>query len=125
MTTRILFEGTRAIGVEYRQGGETKIARAAKEVLLCRRHHQLAAAPDAVGHRRAGRIGGARHHGDVPLPGVGKNLQDHVAALIVYGRNGGGPVHRNLRLDRLALSSRRAYFGTGFTTDLPGGLTAF
>ena len=35
LATRVVFEGTRAIGVEYRQGGETKIARAAKEVLLC------------------------------------------------------------------------------------------
>ncbi len=60
------------------------------------------------------------------LPGVGKNLQDHVAALIVYGRNGGGPVQKNLRLDRIALSlAQGAMFGTGFTTDLPGGLIGF
>ena len=70
----------------------------------------------------------SRH--DIPvkiaLPGVGKNLQDHVAALIVYGRNGGGPVQKNLRLDRIALSlAQGAMFGTGFTTDLPGGLIGF
>jgi choline dehydrogenase/4-pyridoxate dehydrogenase len=60
------------------------------------------------------------------LPGVGKNLQDHVAALVVYGRNGGGPVQKNLRLDRIALSlAQGAMFGTGFTTDLPGGLIGF
>ena len=60
------------------------------------------------------------------MPGVGKNLQDHVAALVVYGRNGGGPVQKNLRLDRIALSlAQGALFGTGFTTDLPGGLIGF
>ena len=62
----------------------------------------------------------------VPLRGVGKNLQDHVAALITYARREGGPLHRNMRLDRLAAELVRGYvFGTGFTTDLPGGITAF
>ncbi len=32
--TRILFEGKRAVGVEYRQGGNTRIIRARKEVVL-------------------------------------------------------------------------------------------
>jgi 4-pyridoxate dehydrogenase len=62
----------------------------------------------------------------VPLAGVGKNLQDHAVALMLYGRSSPGPVHRNMRLDRLALEMGRGYlFGTGFTTDLPGGITAF
>ena len=30
-----MFDGARATGVEYRQGGEIKVAHAAKEVLLC------------------------------------------------------------------------------------------
>jgi choline dehydrogenase/4-pyridoxate dehydrogenase len=125
-TTRVLFEGARAVGVEYTQGGETKTARAAKEVLLCGgtiNSPQLLmlsgiGAPDEL----------AAHDIAVKsaLPGVGKNLQDHVAALIVYGRNGGGPVQKNLRLDRIALSlAQGALFGTGFTTDLPGGLIGF
>lgn len=126
LTTRVLFEGIRATGVEYRQDGETKVARAAKEVLLCGgtiNSPQLLmlsgiGAPDEL----------AEHNIPVKiaLPGVGKNLQDHVAALIIYGRNGGGPVQKNLRLDRIALSlAQGALFGTGFTTDLPGGLVGF
>lgn len=35
MATRVLFEGTRAVGVEYRQNGTTKTARAEAEVILC------------------------------------------------------------------------------------------
>ena len=31
------------------------------------------------------------------LPGVGKNLQDHVAALLVYGRRDESPLLRNMR----------------------------
>jgi choline dehydrogenase/4-pyridoxate dehydrogenase len=62
----------------------------------------------------------------VPLSGVGRNLQDHVAALVLYARKSPGPVHRDMRLDRLALAVAQGYiFGTGFATDLPGGITAF
>lgn len=125
-TTRILFEGTRAVGVEYVQNGKTLTARADREVLLCGgtiNSPQLLmlsgiGAPDHL----------ATHNIAVKsaLPGVGQNLQDHVAALITYARNGGGPVQRNLRIDRLAVELARGYlFGTGFTTDLPGGLNAF
>ena len=62
----------------------------------------------------------------VPLSGVGKNLQDHVAALVTYARRQGGPFLQNMRLDRLALSIAQGFvFGTGFATNLPGGPTAF
>lgn len=125
-TTRVLFEGTRAIGVEYVRNGKTLTARADREVLLCGgtiNSPQLLmlsgiGAPDHL----------ATHNIAVTaaLPGVGKNLQDHVAALITYARNGGGPVQHNLRIDRLAVELARGYlFGTGFATDLPGGLNAF
>ena len=33
--TRILFEGKRAVGVEYRQGKELRQIRARREVILC------------------------------------------------------------------------------------------
>ncbi len=126
LANRVMFDGVRATGVEYRQGGEIKVAHAAKEVLLCGgtvNSPQLLmlsgiGAPDEL---KAQNIAVKS-----AVPGVGKNLQDHVAALVVYGRNGGGPVQRNLRVDRLAMElARGALFGTGFTTDLPGGLIGF
>jgi choline dehydrogenase-like flavoprotein len=62
----------------------------------------------------------------VDLPGVGKNLQDHAAALLIYGRCDDSPLLRNMRLDRMALGLIDGFaFGRGFTTDLPGGITAF
>lgn len=35
LATKVLFEGTRAIGVEYQQNGRTKTVRAGREVILC------------------------------------------------------------------------------------------
>jgi choline dehydrogenase/4-pyridoxate dehydrogenase len=62
----------------------------------------------------------------VALRGVGKNLQDHPAALITYARTEPGPLQQTMRLDRIALSVAQGLaFGTGFTTSLPGGITAF
>jgi choline dehydrogenase/4-pyridoxate dehydrogenase len=126
LVTRILFEGTRAVGVEYLQNGERKTARAGARSHSRGRRRQLAAEPDAVRHRRSEEM---RAHGietKVPLRGVGKNLQDHPAALITYARKAPGPLRQHMRLDRIARDVAQGLaFGTGFTTSLPGGLTAF
>ena len=70
-----------------------------------------------------------RAHGiavKVPLPGVGRNLQDHPAALLIYARGDKSPLLRNMRVDRLALGLIDAFaLGRGFMTDLPGGITGF
>jgi choline dehydrogenase-like flavoprotein len=75
--TRILFEGKRAVGVEYRQGKELKQIRARREVILSSGAFQtphllmLSGVGDSA---VLGRHGIATvHH----LPGVGANLQDH------------------------------------------------
>ena len=56
LVTKIVFDGKRAAGVEYVQNGQTIAAHAEKRSHPVRRRHQLAAAFDAVGHRRSGRI---------------------------------------------------------------------
>ena len=77
-THRLVMEGTRCVGVEYARDGKTHTARAAKEVelsagvigspsLLLNSGIGPAAELQALGIK-------AVHH----LPGVGKNLQDHV-----------------------------------------------
>ena len=59
--TQVLFEGTRAVGVEYTHGrGEPRSARAG-EVDPVRRRDQLAADAAALGRRQRGRAPGARH----------------------------------------------------------------
>ncbi|MEO8836789.1 MAG: choline dehydrogenase [Caldimonas sp.] len=77
-TTRIVFEGRRAVGVEVRAGGATRTLRARREVLLAAgalQSPQLLML-SGVGPGEALRsLGiGVRHH----LPGVGRNLHDHV-----------------------------------------------
>ena len=75
--TRILFEGKRAVGVEYRQGKEIKQIRARREVILSGGAFQspqllmLSGVGDAAALGKHG-IASVHH-----LPGVGANLQDH------------------------------------------------
>ena len=62
----------------------------------------------------------------VALPGVGKNLQDHISASVDYARKGPGPFHRAMRFDRIVPALANAYFlGKGIATDLPTGQMAF
>jgi choline dehydrogenase-like flavoprotein len=76
--TRVLFEGRRAVGVEYRLGGDTQQVRAEREVLLCGGALQ---SPQLLLLSGVGPQAHLREHG-VPLvhdlPGVGQNLHDHV-----------------------------------------------
>ncbi len=78
-TTRVLFEGKRAVGVEYSQHGERKTVRAAREVILCggaiNSPQILELSGVGDGERLRGLGIEAVHH----LPGVGENLQDHFA----------------------------------------------
>ena len=76
-TTRILFEGKRAVGVEFVQGGETKVARANAEVILAA---GAVASPQLLEVSGIGR-GDILQALGVPVvhesAGVGENLQDH------------------------------------------------
>ncbi|GLR93711.1 MULTISPECIES: GMC family oxidoreductase [Bradyrhizobium] len=82
--TRILFEGRRAVGVEYRQGKELKQLRARREVILAAGAFQspqllmLSGIGDAAARRGHG-IASVHH-----LPGVGQNLQDHPDFIFGY-----------------------------------------
>ena len=76
--TKVLFEGKKAIGVEYRHGGQTHAARADGEVVL---------SGGAVNSPRLlllSGVGPAEHLRGVgvdvvhDLPGVGQNFQDHM-----------------------------------------------
>ena len=62
----------------------------------------------------------------VPLPSVGKNLQDHISAALIYARKEPGKLHEAMRLDRIVRELAKAYLlGTGFANDVPGGIVAF
>src|SRR5882762_7381197 len=121
LATRVILEQGRAVGVEYRQDGQTRVARADREVLLS---GGVINSPQLLMLSGIGDPDELRAHGievRVPLKGVGKNLQDHVMAPLPFRRREPGPVQRNMRMDRIALELAKCYlFGTGFATDLPG-----
>ena len=77
-TTRVLFEGKRAIGVEARIGRELKQLKARREVLLCAGALQ---SPQLLMLSGIGPGAQLQRHGIQTLhdqPGVGANLHDHV-----------------------------------------------
>jgi len=77
LSTRILFEGKRAVGVEYRQGGETKRATASAEVILCGGAVNSPQLLQLSGVGPAELLRGYGIEVVADVPGVGGNLQDH------------------------------------------------
>ena len=84
MTTRVLLDGRRAVGLEYRVRGTTFTANAGREVIL---------SAGAIGSPQILQLSGIGpadllHRHGIPVvadrPGVGANLQDHYNARIVY-----------------------------------------
>ena len=126
LVTRLIFDGKRARGVEYLQRGQTVTASAEREVILC---GGVVNSPQLLMLSGIGDPDELRAHGidvKVALPGVGKNLQDHISASIAYTRKTPGPVHREMRLDRIVRALGAAYFnGEGLATEMPTGQMAF
>ncbi|MFD8880458.1 choline dehydrogenase [Corynebacterium xerosis] len=82
-TTRILFEGTKAVGVEYRKGGRVHQVRADKVILAGGAFNspqllQLSGVGDEKLLNKVG-VNVVKH-----LPGVGENLQDHLEVYVQY-----------------------------------------
>ena len=82
--TRLLFEGTRCVGVEYSQNGQPKTARADREVIVC------AGAIESPKLLLLSGIGDPvqLQQYDLPvvspLPGVGENFHNHVLTGVIY-----------------------------------------
>jgi 4-pyridoxate dehydrogenase len=124
--TRVLLEGTRAVGVELIKGSGDRVGvRASNEVIVCAGTFN---SPQLLMLSGIGPAAHLREFGITPvvdLP-VGKNLQDHLGAYLSYARREPGAFHREMRFDRMAVSMVRAYlFGRGPGTVVPGGLHAF
>jgi choline dehydrogenase-like flavoprotein len=117
--------GTQATGVEYVRRGTVVRAEADREVILSGGTFN---SPQLL---MLSGVGPARHLREVgigtivDLP-VGRNLQDHLAALLLWTRPDAGSFRGDMRFDRMAASMVRAYLlGTGPGTVVPGGLHAF
>lgn len=80
---RIVFEGNRAVGVEYRHGRKTKVARG-REIISC------GGAFNSPQLLQLSGVGDPDHLASLgipvvsALPGVGENMQDHLEVYIQY-----------------------------------------
>jgi choline dehydrogenase/4-pyridoxate dehydrogenase len=122
----ITFDQTHAAGVTFSKKGRTHSVRAEREVLLA------AGAINTPQLLMLSGIGDPAHLGAhgirvrVPLPNVGRNLQDHISSPVVYRRKEPGPLHRAMRVDRAVRMLADAYFrGEGLATALPAADMAF
>ncbi len=109
---RILFDGTRAIGVEYARGGAIEHADAGREVILS------AGAIGSPHILQLSGVGAPEHLTRVGIPvrhalaGVGRNMQDHYIARISYQVSGAQTVNERSRGAALAAEILR-YVVTG------------
>ncbi|WP_181763490.1 GMC family oxidoreductase N-terminal domain-containing protein [Mesorhizobium sp. B2-4-15] len=125
MATKVLFDGTRATGVDFVHNSKTSVAFANERTVLClgavnTPHLLMLSGVGPADHLKAMGIDSL-----VDLP-VGKNLEDHLGVWVSWSRKQAGMFHGSLRLDRVGTSMLRAYFGaTGPATNIPGAILAF
>ena len=107
---RILFDGNKAVGIEYQKNGQAKTVRANKEVILSGGTYNSAQllmlsviGPAALLQEHGFEVVADRKN-------VGQNLQDHPSVLIEYARKTPSEFQKNLRYDRLVVNMLRAQF---------------
>jgi choline dehydrogenase len=114
LTTRVLVERGRAVGIEMRRGNERRAVHAEREVILCGGTYNSAQLLMLSGFGGAEEL---RSHGirvRADLPGVGANLSEHLRAGLQFATREPVSFLRELRADRIALSLLRWWwFGTG------------
>lgn len=121
---RILFEGKRAIGIEYRQHGHGHQVRARKEVILSGGAYnspQLLMLSGIGPREHLAALGiGSR----VDAPQVGRNLSEHPVLYMTFAAHDGTTFLSQLRFDRAARSVMRwAATGKGpFASQITSGI---
>jgi choline dehydrogenase len=78
-TTRIILEGKRAVGVAYSQGGQSREARANKEVIICGGSVKSPHILELSGIGNPALLKSVGIEVAHELPGVGENYRDHFA----------------------------------------------
>lgn len=122
--TRVLIEGGRAVGVEYRRDGASGEIRARKEVVLSGGAYN---SPQLLMLSGIGPAGQLSEHG-IPVivdsPGVGRDLSEHPLVYMSFAAREPTTFLRALRSDRAALSVLRwALTGKGaFASQITSGV---
>src|SRR5262249_41616357 len=102
LTIRVLVEDGRAVGVEYRQHGQTHRAHAEREVVLSGGAYNSPQLLMLSGIGPADELRGLGIDVVQDLPGVGKNLSEHPLIQIAWRAKGDDTFIRHLRYDRAA-----------------------
>jgi len=124
LTSRVLFEGKKAVGVEYAQKGQTLQARAGKEVILS---GGAINSPQTLLLSGIGDGEYLRKFGiDVvaDLPGVGQNMQDHLDATVIEECLQPITLHSQTNLARMLMTGMQYTFfksGLGTSNGLEAG----
>jgi choline dehydrogenase len=124
---RVLFEGRRAVGVEYRQGSTVRRARARREVVLSSGAYN---SPQLLQLSGVGPADLLRKHGiDVVLDaqGVGHDLQDHMQVRVVMRCSQKITLNDTVNnpIRRALAGARYALFRQGWLTIAAGTAGAF
>jgi 4-pyridoxate dehydrogenase len=123
---RLLLEDERAVGVLFERQGALVQAYASAEVILA---GGVINSPQLLmlsGIGEASALAAAGVRPTIELPGVGRNYQDHMSVGVFFARKSPGPLHRKMRIDRIASELLKTYaYGGGISNDLPAGAMAF
>jgi len=127
LTTRILFDGRRAVGVEYRKDGATHTARATAEVILSSGAFN---SPQLLQLSGVGPADLLQQHGIkviADMKGVGADLQDHYQARVNYRSKTRNTINDMMGslTGRVAAGLRYALLRKGFLTIGAGYAGAF
>src|SRR5207248_5818701 len=127
LVEKVLFEGRRAVSVQFRQDGRLVTARTRGEVVL---------SAGAVGSPQILQLSGVgpadwlSEHGILPVldkPGVGRNLQDHLQQRAIYKVSGVRTLNETYHslVRRALMGAQYALFQTGPLTMAPSQMGIF
>ena len=112
----------RAFGVEVSSAGNTQTLFASREVIVSA---GVINSPQLLMLSGIGEEQSLKKHDirvEVDLPGVGKNLHDHLVCDVRWKRKGNGPLFDVLRFDKILLDLLRTVFwGSGLSGQVPAG----
>lgn len=123
---RVTIERGRATGVEYEQSGSVHTARAEAEVILSAGTVNSPQALLLSGIGPADELVAAGVRPVHDLPGVGKNVQDHVDCVMAWKCTQPVTLYKDLRADKIMFSVAQGMLtGTGVVTTFPYEAGAF
>jgi choline dehydrogenase len=105
LTHKVVLEGAKATGVEFSSNGQTYTVHAEREVILCGGSYN---SPQLLMLSGIGPADELKAHGikvAQDLPGVGKNLQEHILTFVQFKTKGPVTFLDQLRWDKLAFAT--------------------